>query len=141
MNIPRRLVAPLLLIVLCSTVLFGCAKPAKSPESAAAELREAGYFVSEDTEVLPDVFQKLDCELTTVLSASKKIAEEKGADGIEYVCIYYFADKEDAKKALSTVEKYASEDEDDAAASEWIAPKRSGNMIFYGTKKAIKAAR
>ena len=55
--------------------------------------------------------------------------------------MFYFADKDNAEKALDKVKEYASDDKKESDESTWVEPTRSGAMVYYGTKAAIKAAK
>ena len=123
--------------------LVACGAPAKDPAKAEAALEEAGYTVSSDTRIIPAIFKVAGYNLTSVLSASKIVTDDEGNKKVEYISVYYFTDKENAEKALAKVEEYATDDKEseEAEDSDWVNPTRSGAMIYYGTKAAIKAAK
>ncbi|MBQ3064591.1 MAG: hypothetical protein IJC99_07340 [Clostridia bacterium] len=130
----RILTLALALLMLLAT-LAACA-PAKDPDKAVEALEKAEYLVNKDTRIQPALFKVAGYDLTAVVSGTKLSDKEA-------VAIYYFADAENAKKALEEVKKYADEAKDDEEVDEknWIAPTRSGKIIYFGTKGAIKAAR
>ena len=136
-----RILSLFLVILLLLATLTACAKPAKTPEKASAALKKAGYVVVLDTRVLPGIFSGLGYDLTTVLSASKTVTDSDGNKTVEHLTVFYFDSKQDAKDALEEIEKYALDDKDaESTNSDWIETKRRGSMVYYGTKKALKAS-
>lgn len=136
----RILALTLVAVMLCAT-LASCGAPAKDPADAKAALEEAEYTVVKDDTVLPAVFKLAGYELTSVVSGTKTSKDDEGNTVVDHVTVYYFADKENAEKALAKVKEYASEDKDDADDSTWVEATQSGSMVYYGTKAAIKAAK
>ena len=137
-----RILSVVLVALMLLVTLTACAAPSKNAEKAIKSLEKSGYTVVHDTKVLPGIFTFAGYDLTSVVTASKTVTDKNGEKKIEFLSIYYFADKETAEKALEKVETYASEDkaEDNTAESRWVAPTRSGNIVYYGTKAAVKAA-
>ena len=118
---------------LASCALFG---PNADPEKAEKSLEKKGYKV----EVVDDKYSLGFTALATGVSDLECfITAVNEDDKDEAVMIYYFAEKEAADEAW---EKYfeelaekAKEEDSDAVV------KKSGKMIWVGTKKAINAAR
>ncbi len=135
----------MLLTALAAALLFctlnACSKPNKDPVDAEASLREAGYIVVKNDTSMPTYFKSLDCELTAMLTATKSSVNEDGNTVTDLVVIYYFADKENAEKGMTKVREHAIEDQDEIEDDMWIAPTRSGAMVYYGTKSAFKATK
>ena len=137
-----RILALCLAALLLTVSLVACAVPAKDPDKALAALEEADYIVGKDTRILPAAFALAGYKLDAVVSGSTLVEDKEGDLMIEHVTIYYFADAENAKKAMEEVKKYADEDKEESdEGTTWVAPKRVGNMIYYGTKAGVKAAK
>lgn len=139
-HVARILTLTLAVILLCGT-LTACGAPAKDPEDAKAALKENGYTILESDTALPIAFKALGYDLTTVISATKTATDDKGDTVLEHVTVFYFADKDNATKAMEKVKKEAEDDKKDQDESRWIEPTQSGAMIYYGTKAAVKAAK
>ena len=137
-----RLLA-LTLVLLLLTTLVSCGAPKKDVNKALSSLKSKGYVAVHDTLILPGLFKLDGYELNSAVSASKETTDKNGNKTKEFVGIYYFADKQSAKEAMAAIEYYAGEDKADTSSTDknWIAPKRAGNIIYYGTKAAVKAAR
>ncbi len=137
-----RMLALVLAVALLACCLGACtARPAKNPADAEAALKEAGYLVFCDNTVMPRHFEQLGYDLTCTLTATKESKSSDGDTKTDLVVVYYFADKENAQKALDKVREYAAEDKDEIADDAWIAPTGSGAMVYYGTKSAFRAAK
>ena len=134
----RTLSLVLVALMLC-TALVACA-PAKDPADAVAALKEAEYLVINDDVAVPIAFKALGYDLKNVVTATKVSTDEDGNKVTDIVVIYYFADKDNAKKALEEVEKNAKEKKEETKES-WVEPTRSGSIVYFGTKAAIKAAK
>ena len=133
-----KIIALALVTVFVCATLASCAlmAPNADPEKAEKSLEKKGYEV----ELIDDKYSlgfislgtgvsDLECVLTAVDKEDKD----------EAVRIYYFAEKESADEAWEKyfeklAEKAKEEDSD-------IIVKKSGKMIWYGTKKAINAAK
>ena len=137
-----RILTLMLAALMLLLTLASCA-PAKDADKAVEALKKDGYLADQDTRILPAIFKLAGYSLSSVVTATKTETDKDGNKTVEFVCIYYFADKDNAEKALAEVEKYADEDKEseDTKEDNWVAPKRSGSMVYYGTKAAIKAAK
>lgn len=119
------LILACLLLVGCVFAFASCAKPNSDPEKAKEALEEAGYEV-----MLNDsAFNQKDVEATLVAMT---------LDGENYLVVVYYEDKDAANEAWDDAQKEAEELEEEY---EDIVCKKSGKMIYYGTKDAVKAAR
>ena len=119
----------LTLVLIMSVALFAsCATPNKDPKKAEEALKDAEYEVMLVDGDLADIAAgRLDLDkVDAMLSASK------GDDAIE---IIYFDDADAAKEYFDTVKEFAEE------AGTTAKVQRSGNMVYYGTPAAIKAAK
>jgi ABC-type multidrug transport system fused ATPase/permease subunit len=128
--------APILLLggLMMTLTLASCFGPAADPAKAEAALEENGYAVTMNDGKLVEVIamalgiDDLDAQITAV---SKE-------DIDDFITIYYFETKEAADKAWDKVQKEAEDKKDDDSE---IVIKKSGKVIYYGTKNAVKAAR
>ena len=139
-----RILALCLAALMLTVSLVACTAPAKNPDKAVEALEKNGYSAKKfDSGLSLAAFKALGYDLTAIVSASNLTTDDADNPIIEHVTIYYFADKENAKKAMAEVEKYANDDKEaeETEDSNWIAPKQSGSIIYYGTKAAVKAAK
>ena len=139
-NFVRILALTLVAVMLCGA-LTACGAPAKEAADAKAALEKAEYAVAEDKTILPIAFKALGYDLSSVVSATKTSKNEDGDTVVDHVTVFYFADKDNATKAMEKVKEEAKEDKKDSDDSNWVEPTQSGAMIYYGTKAAIKAAK
>ena len=128
-----RLVALSLVLVVMLGALVSCGGPNADPKKAEEALEDNDYVVIvADNKISLAVYglDNLDCVITAY-------NEEDEDDAI---IIFYFDDKEDADDAFDSeiFEELAEEAEEEAKD---IVVKKSGKMIYIGTKNAIKAAK
>jgi hypothetical protein len=129
-----RIIALALVAVMMCVTLVACA-PAKDPADAKAALEDAGYVVT-----------KLDNEgLGKLAFAAFELAGIEGAKNVvsatkdgEHITIFYFEDNAAANAEWEDVQEYATGEKDEE--SDWVC-KKSGNMIYFGTSAAVKAAK
>ncbi len=133
----KILALALVAIMLCLS-LTACGAPNADPDKALESLKDNGVtWAAKDKTVIPGLMKiagidGVDC----VVSGTGKIDDE-----FAHITIIYFEEAEDAKDEWEDVKEYAEKDkDDDAKDSEWVIDK-SGKMIYYGTKNAIKAAK
>ncbi len=131
-----KVIALSLVAVMMCLALVSCGAPAKDPADAKAALDENGYVATKiDNEGLGAiafaVFTAAGIEdLESVVSGTNE-------DG-EHVTIFYFEDSAAANEQWEDVQKYAEDEKDEE--SDWVV-KKSGNMIYFGTKTGVKAAK
>ena len=135
----KLLALSLLLALLLGTLASCMNAPASDAVKAKEALKNNGYTVTHLQDSLTDkaalaVFELVGIEdLETVVSATN-------ADG-EHITIFYFEEAEDADEEWEDVKKYVDDEKKESGEeSEWVLDK-SGNMIFFGTKAAVKAAK
>ena len=126
-------------VMLC--VVFASCAPAAKAEDALAALKDNGYTAVKDDNIIPAGLKLLGANgVETVVSGSKVDSDNK----FQTITIVYFGSSSDAKKAEESVKKYADdkekEDKEKAEESDWVF-KRSGKIVYFGTKAAVKAAR
>ncbi len=131
-----RVVALALLAIMTCTLFVACA-PASDPDKALEALKENGVeFAAKDDKVIPGVLKLAGVDgVECVVSGTGKIDDEYA-----HITIIYFEESADAKDAWDDIKDRAEDAKKDAEDSEWVC-KKSGKMIYYGTKNAINAAR
>ena len=119
----RILAVALVAVTLCLT-LTSCFGPAKDPADAKSALEDAGYLVVKvDTDLLlPDGVE------ATVL----------GTTDDDYILITYYEDSDAVNEAWDDAQEDAKDLEE---KYEDIVCKKSGKMIYIGTKQAVKDAK
>ncbi|MBE6589418.1 MAG: hypothetical protein E7643_04495 [Ruminococcaceae bacterium] len=132
-----RLIALSMVLIVAIMALASCAKPNSDPEKAKEALEDAGYSVdlTNDSVKLLAANAIYGGDVEAVVSAFKLDLEEE--ENNEAIVIIYYEDAEAADDAFETVEKYADEEADEDVDYEI---KKSGNMIWFGTKDAVKDA-
>jgi hypothetical protein len=136
-NVLRFAAVAMVAIMLCLT-LASCGGPNADPDDALAALKENGVtWAAKDNTVLPGVYKLLGVDdVECVVSGTGKIDGEYA-----HVTIIYFEEKDDANDAWEKIQKESEDDKKDADEDvEWVC-KKSGKMIYYGTKEAINAAK
>ena len=122
----------------CTLVLSSCGGPNSDPAAAKAALDEAGYIADITDNPIELAFYGA-IGIKSVVSGMKA-AEDDEDKLIDAVSIFYLEDDADVDKAYETLEKYY-----DKAVEQYedldMEIGKSGNMIWFGTKDAIKAAK
>lgn len=131
----RLLAFAILTVMLCIT-LASCGGPNADPDDALSALKDNGItWAAKDKVAIPLALKALGVDgVETVVSGTGKIDDE-----FAHITIIYFEEKDDANDAWEKVQEYA-DDKKDEDAEDWVC-KKSGKMIYYGTKAAIKAAK
>lgn len=132
-----KLVALTLVLLMSVAMLAACSAPNADPEKAVDALEDKGYTAAEDTLIIPNALKLLGVkDVKSVISGTKIDSEN---EKVEHITVVYFEDSEAADAAWDKVKKYAEDDKEDDD-SDWTIDK-SGAMIFWGTKTAVKDAR
>lgn len=122
-------ISALLILVAIMCILCVACAPASKPEDAKAALEDAGYTVIlNDGGLIGSVLLPEGVEATLVAM--------KGDD--EYISITYYKDKDALNDAWDKIEDDVKEIKEEY---EDVVCKKSGNMIYFGTKQAVKDAR
>jgi len=132
----KRKIALFLVLVLCCGILTACGGPNTDPDAAKAALEKNGY-----TALKIEYGFNLQSALLVGLKAAGVDDMDTVVNGTkdsETVTIIYFDSAEDAKEELDDVKGYVEKISNSDSA--WVC-KQSGNMIYYGTEAAIKAAK
>ena len=127
-----RIIAFSLVAIMMCVALVSCGTPNSDPDKAKAALEKKGYAAEkiDGMGLLAYAWAGGDVE-TVVVGIDKN-------DLADSVTIIYYEDKEAATEAWEAVEKYFSSlnQEEDG----YYEIKQSGNMIWFGSKDAVKAA-
>lgn len=124
-----KLIALALVAVMMCAVLVACA-PAKDPADAKAALEENGYTALKIDGLGLLAYVWAGDDVDTVVTGVN-------GDG-ENVTIIYYEDNEAANNAWEDIQEYAEGEKDEE--TDWVC-KKSGNMIYFGTSAAVKAAK
>ncbi len=140
-----KVLALVLVTVFAAVLMVACA-PSTNPEKAEKALKDEGYTVVRVSDgsasiagVKIDASNYLnalgaeDSDLTAVVYGVK------GLIGGESITILYFKDSATAKEYWDKAQEQYGKDDSDKDSDYVI--KRSGKMIYFGTKAAVKAAR
>lgn len=132
-----RLIAVAMVAVMLCLSLASCGGPNADPDKALEALKDNGItLAAKDTTIVPLALKLLGVDgIDCVVSGTGKID-----DAYAHATVIYFDEAEDANDAWEKVEEYANKQKDDEAGDDWVC-KKSGKMIYYGTKAGIKAAK
>ena len=129
-----KITALSLAMLMMVLTLASCGAPNKDPAKAKAALEENGYIVTlKDGKLVEIVASALGID-----DLDAQIVAVSKEDIDDYITIYYFETKDAANAAWEKIEEEADEkmkDEED------VVLKKSGTMIYYGSKNAVKAAK
>ena len=126
-----KITALTLAMLMMAITLASCGGPAADPAKAEAALKENGYLVTlQDGAWLEGGaallgYEDLEASLTGIAKDN-------------FIQIYYF---ETAKAANNAWEKATKEAEKEGEGKDNFVVEKSGKMIYFGTKEAVKAAK
>ena len=131
----RLLALAMVTVMLCLT-LASCGGPNADPDKAVDALKENGVtWAGKDAVIIPGALKIMGVEgVDTVVSGTGKIEDEYA-----HITIIYFEDSASAKDAWEDVQEFA-DGKKNKDAKDWVC-KKSGKMIYFGTKAAIAAAK
>ena len=126
-----------LVAVMCVALLASCA-PASDPDKAVAALKDAGYVAGKDTGLSAFISALTGNKLSAVVSGTKTDDDKN----LQTVYILYYETADDAKSAYesSALKKYFDDKKENKEETDYVYAK-SGKMVYFGTKTAIKDAR
>ncbi len=132
-----RMIALSLVLVMSVMILASCGAPNSDPDKAKAALEENGYEavklekIAAAAALIATGATDVECMVTGM---------GKIDDKYEAVAIIYFEDADAADAAWDKIQDYAEEAKEEVDDdSGWVCDK-SGAMIYFGTKNAVKAA-
>ena len=133
-----KVLAFVLTFVVLALALTACA-PNSNPDKAVSALKKKEYTAAQDTLVVPAAVKLLTGKnVTSFVSGTKTVENKDGEKKTETVGIVYFESKADANDAWEKMQDYAKDQNKDKD-TDWQV-KKSGKMIYWGTKAAINAA-
>ncbi len=134
MKTTMKLIALALVLTLSVLTLVSCFAPNANPDKAIEALEKKGYKAAEDKYVLPAIFAGLGIKNVDVVISGTDVIDDK----TEHVTVVYFEDADSAEAAWNDLKEYAEKEDKDEKDTDWTID-RSGKMIYWGTKAAIKA--
>ena len=132
-----RIFSLTLITVMLCLALVSCGGPNSDPDKALDALKDNDItWCVKDEYGVPTALKYMGIDgVDCVVTGTGKIN-----DKYAHITIVYFDEEADAKEAYEKVDEYAETYKKDAEESDWVF-KKSGNMIYYGTKDAVKAAK
>ena len=127
-----KIMAVALVAVMAVAILVACA-PASDPDKAVAALKKNGYTAGK---VSAGSYEGLEAMVTGTKGALGALL---GKDDFQFITIYYFKDSKSANDAWDAI-KSESDKSSNKKDSDWVV-KKSGKIIYFGTKQAAKDAR
>ena len=129
-----RVIALSLIAVMMCFALVSCGGPNSDPDKAKEALEKNGYAAEKLDGIGLLAFAWAGKGVETVVTGVNKEEATKA------VVVIYYEDKDAAATAWEGVEKYFTENKDKEKESDYEI-KQSGNMIWFGHKDAVKAAK
>lgn len=126
-NILRAIALGLMTVILC--VLLSSCSSLSDPDKTAQSLESAGYAV---------VYNNGEGETNAAALPQGSIATIMAYNGNEFIYITYYEDIAAAEDAWGAAQSAA---EALKKNNENVVYKKSGNIIYYGTKQALKDAK
>ena len=134
-------------LALVCALLFAACAPAADPDTAKKNLKDDGYSATVydgDSLIVGGALSLFGLNNVNKVLIGSKYAD----DSFEFLTVLYFDSSKDANEAVDKVKEYAKDKEKqeekgqkkDEGSVEWVFGK-SGKMIWFGTKAAVKAAR
>ncbi len=133
-SIVKVLALALVAVMMCA-VLASCSAPASNPDDAEKALKDNGYTV---VRVDNSGFGAIGLAVFTAVGIEGIETVITATNGDEAITVFYFADADAANAEWEDVQKWSEDEQDED--SDWVL-KKSGKMIYAGTKEAIKAAK
>lgn len=129
-----KVMAVALVAVMVLALLVACG-PNSDPDKAVAALKDNGYTA---TKVSTGSY----AGLTAVVTGSKGLLSSilGGEDDFQFIMIYYFESSSAANDAWDAIQGEADKNSNKKNDSDWVV-KKSGAMIYFGTKQAAKDAK
>lgn len=124
-----RILTLALVAVMACGMLVSCGGPASDPDKAVKALEKNEYVAEKFDSTLAKITFSWAGDVEAIVTGAKKG---------EAITILYYTDADAAKDAWEKVEKHFDDKEDDDSD---LVIKRSGKMIYCGTKNAVKDAK
>lgn len=127
-----KILALALVAIMACAMLVSCGGPNSDPDKAKAALKENDYVAEKVDSTIGLAFYAWAGDVEAVVT---------GLSDDGFITILYYEDADAAKDAWEKVEKYVNDEKkDEKDDSDWVFEK-SGKMIYFGNKDAIKAAK
>ena len=136
------IVAVVALVIVGVFALTACA-PASKPADAKAALDKNGYTTVQTTGYVSGVIAALageESQIEGTVTGTKTVEDKDGNKKTEYITIVYYKTAKAASEAWEDAKEDAEKDKKDNSDSDWVVGK-SGKLIYWGTKTAVKDAR
>ena len=139
------IIVAVMAVVMLSVVMLTACAPASNPIDAEAALNKNGYTALRTTGYVSGVISAIagvENNIEGTVTGTKTVEDKDGNSKTEYVTIVYYKSAAAAKEAWESSQEDAEKEKKnkDADDSDWVCA-RSGKMIYWGTKAAVKAAR
>lgn len=126
-----KVTAVVLVAIMALAMLVACG-PASDPDKALAALKKNGYTA---TKVSTGNYEGL----TAVVVGTKGLLSSLlGGEDAQFISIFYFESSKAANAAWEEIK--AESDKEKLDDTDWVIAK-SGSIIYYGTKQAVKDAK
>lgn len=127
-----KVMAVALVAVMALAVLVACG-PASDPDKAVKALKDNGYTAGK---VSAGSYEGL----TAVVTGTKgALGALLGKDEFQFITIYYFESASAANDAWDSIKSESDKNSNKKDDSDWVV-KKSGKIIYFGTKQAAKDA-
>lgn len=133
----KKVLALSLVMIMMLGLLVSCAGgPNSDPKKAKEALEDADYEVVHANNAAEAFF------LGGWYDGCEDVILAINEEEEELIYIWYFEEKDDAEDAWEDIEEFAEELKEEAEEEDIdLVVKKSGKMIYVGTKKAVKAAK
>ena len=129
-----KITAVALVVVMALAVLVACG-PAADPDKAVAALKENDYVAAK---VTTGGYNGMVAMVTGTKGVLGSLLS--GEKQFQTITIYYFESTSAANDAWEKIKSDSDKDKEKNKDSDWVC-KKSGKVIYYGTKQAVKDAR
>lgn len=125
-----KITALTLVALMMCAMLASCGGPNANPDKALESLKDNDYIAEKIDSTVGLLAFSFAGDVEAVVTGFNKDADT--------VAIFYYSSAKAANEAWDKVKKEAEEEKDDDSE---LVIKKSGKMIYVGTKDAIKAAK
>lgn len=139
------IIIALMVVVVMSAMLLTACAPNSDPAKAESALKSNGYDAVRTTGYVSGIVSAIagvENNIEGTVTGTKTVEDKDGNSKSEYVFIIYYKTADAAKAAWEDMKDDSEKEkkENKADDSDWESG-RSGKLIYWGTKAAVKAAR